>query len=286
MPMILDLFKRKNTSIDPASLEILNQATLQRAKMDMVFDAKVTSIKGLSCALNNVGESSLTLEVYGLEKIGAFEGRSVACFFRIREGKSVGFFGFTTRIDRVYTGKSGAIFFTAAMPQRVDRSQRRRSLRVHPDMSWLEDIVIWDGIGHATLEEAQIVAESEAFKKKGCRVENISAGGIGLYFPRAFCRNTGLCPMLGNAYTVHLLFTQEMRNQPMGVWFESKAVRVVDDPISRDQRLGLEFIRVASKQGQGGGLSWKLIEDNVSDELMERVFSWHTFLLRERGQTE
>ncbi len=284
--MILDLFKRKDSPIDPVSREVLNQAMRQRAKMDMVFDAKVTSIKGLSCALNNMDNSSLTLEVYGLDKPGAFGGKLVDCYFRIREGKSVGYFGFNTRIERASTGKNGGIFFTASMPQRVDRSQRRRSLRVHPDMAWLEDIVVWRDIGHSSFEHATIIAARKDFTGKGCRVENVSAGGMGLFFPRAFCREAGACPLLGDAYTVHLLFNQEMRNQPMGVWFEAKAARVVDDPITRDQSLGLEFIRVASTRGDDGGLSWRLVEDNVAGELMERVFSWHTFLLRERGQTE
>jgi len=284
--MILDLFKRKDAPLDSVSREVLNQAALQRAKMDLVFDAQVTSLKGLSCALNTVGKASLTLEVYGLEKPGAFTGKELTCYFRIREGKSVGFFGFNTRVEKVYTGKNGGLFFVAALPRRVDRSQRRRSLRVHPDMAWVGDVVIWSGAGHEDLELAPIVAEFKDFRGKNCRVENLSAGGMGIHFPRSFCRATGLCPLLGNAYTVQLFFTQEMRNQPQTLWFEAKAVRVVDDPISRDQSLGLEFTRVASRRGEDGGLVWRLIEDNVADELMERVFAWHTYLLRERGQVE
>jgi len=153
-------------------------------------------------------------------------------------------------------------------------------------MAWLEDIRIWNGVGHANLESTPAAVELKDFTERNCRVENLSAGGIGLHFARAFCRDSGQCPLLGHAYTLHLVFNQEMRNQPQAVWFEAKAVRVVDDPVSRDQSLGLEFIRVASRPEQGGGLSWRLVEDNVAEELAERMFAWHTHLLRERGQTE
>ena len=283
--MILDLFKKKNTTLDPASREVLEQAQLQRSKMDLVFEQTVTTLAGLSCSVNVIGKESMALDVYGLNKPGNFSGRYFSCYFRIREGKiGVGFHSFRAKVLEVRQAKNGGVVFVASLPQRVDRSQRRRSMRVRPQLDWFEELMFWNGakLGNPEREDI-LLGLKELRQARLCRLENMSAGGVGLHFEREFCRQSQFCPSVRDEFTLYLRFAQDMRNQPRELWFSGKAVRVQEDPVSKDLDVGVEFRFVGRKPAAGGEMEWASVQDNVAEELISRVFEWHASICRERG---
>lgn len=286
--MILDIFKKKSPPLDAASLEVLEQALGQRAKIDLAFEDSVTTITGLSCSVNTLGPESLYLDVYGISKPGNFTGKFFNCYFRIREGKSgVGFYGFRSRVEAVRQAKHGGIVFVASYPARVDRSQRRKSMRVRPELDWFEEIHLWRGANVAATEKDNILLGlRELTQARMCRLENISAGGVGLHFSRQFCLESEHCPAREDEYTLYLRFAREVRNQPREIWLSGKAVRVAEDPVTRDVDVGISFVHVGRLDAQKEEMEWARIEENVAEELITRIFEWHAALCRERSVPE
>ena len=287
MGMIPNPFKKKEASPEATSRELLEQAQIQRAKMDLTFEEGVTTLKGLSCAINTMGEDRLVLDVYGIRNPGNFRGKYFSCYFRIREGKAgLGFYGFRARIIEVRKTSNGGIVFESSMPSGVERSQRRRSMRVSPELSWFDEIMFWNGARLDNAEsEAILFGLRELRQTKLCRLENMSAGGVRLYFNREFCRQADFSPSMHDEFTLYLLFAQEIRNQPQELWLTGKAVRVVVDPITKDVDLGVEFSHAGRKSSTTGEVVWTAIQDNVAEELISRVFEWHSALYRERAGT-
>lgn len=283
--MILDLFKKKKSPLDPAHREVLEQAQLQRSKMDLVFEESVTSITGLSCAVNTIGQQSMALDVYGLTKPGNFSGRYFSCYFRIREGKTgFAFHSFRAKVLEVRQAKNGGIVFVVSLPSGVDRSQRRRSMRVRPDLGWFEELMFWRGAKLQNPEkDAILLGLNELRQGKLCRLENISAGGVGLHLEREFCRQSQFCPSMHDEFTVYLRFAQDMRNQPRELWFTGKAVRVSEDPVTRDTDIGVEFRHVGRKPATDEEMEWVSVQENVAEELITRIFEWHAAICRERA---
>lgn len=283
--MIFDLFKRKESTLDPHSREVLDQALAQRAKMDMEFPPEITTLKGLSCALSSVGENQLILDVYGLREPGdRFVGAPAHCHFRIREGKgSMGFFAFSVRVTRTALGKNGALFFVTTVPDKVERSQRRRSLRMRPEADWFKDLRLWPGdAAHQTPDEPPLIALADLGKGKLCRMENVSAGGMGLFLAREFHQRQGFTPVTDSFVTVYVAFAEPMRNQPGELWLTARIVRVQSDPVTRDLSIGLEFERVGTPHPDGT-IPMSEVTDNVVAEMSERLFEWHLKQNRERG---
>lgn len=283
--MILDLFKKKGSGLDGASREVLEQALAQRSKMEMVFEDDATSIKGLDCAINTIAQDAIYLDVYGINKPGNFGDRAITCFFRIREGKTaVGFYAFRTTVQGVRQAKNGGIVFVVSVPARVDRSQRRRSMRVRPALEWFEKLHFWRGFKLAATEADQILLGlSELRQGKLCRLENLSAGGVGLFFAREFCQQSRFCPAKGEEFTLHMRFAQEVRNQPREVWLTGRAVRALEDRVTRDVSVGVEFSHVGRVNPAGGEMLWSPVRENVAEELMTRVFEWHSAMARDRA---
>lgn len=282
--MILDLFKKK-APLDKASREALNQAQVQRARIDLAFDRAVKSIKKLSGAVNTIGKDRLVLDVYGLDKPRNLRGRQCACHFRIREGKTgVGFYGFRCEILDVRQAAHGGVVFVVSLPEKVSRSQRRRSMRVRPLLSWFEEVLFWNGAKRGESEADGILFGLRELKQaKLCRMENMSAGGMGLHFDREFCGQSEFRPEEQDEFTLYIRFAQDVRNQPRELWLTGKAVRVVEDRISRDVEVGVEFRHVGRKVQATGEMEWIAIKDNVAEELITRVFEWHAAMCRERS---
>lgn len=283
--MILDLFKKKAAPLDKASAEILDQAMVQRARMDMEFDSGTTNLKGLSCALNSIGAHTLLLDVYGLKAPGHFTGATFTCHFRIREGRAgVGYFGFRTQVESVRQAKSGGIVFVVSVPSKVERSQRRRSMRVRPALSWFEELLIWRGEKLFMTGQEDILAGLKEFSQgQVCRLENMSAGGLGLHLKNEFCKQSEFRPVMGEPFTFYMRFAQELRNQPRELWLSGRAVRLLEDRVTRDVDLGLMFDSVGRRAPEGGEMLWMPIEENVAEELLTRVFEWHAELCRSRA---
>lgn len=284
--MILDLFKKKGPSLDEAGSAALEQALAQRAKMDLVFEEGVTTLTGLSCSLSAIGKDSLRLDVYGVGGPGNFSGRRFECFFRIREGKGgVGFYGFSSRVEQVRQARHGGVEFVAAMPAKVARSQRRRSVRVRPEIEWFEALLLWKGaMTPETDNESILLGLTELRQAKACRLENLSAGGMGVHYDRQFCIDSRHFPAVGDEYTVYLRFAQEMRNQPRELWLSGRVVRSLEDPVSKDLDVGIEFLHVGRKGGEEGAVvRWVPVADNVTEELINRIFEWHAAMCRERA---
>ncbi|GFK94922.1 hypothetical protein NNJEOMEG_02770 [Fundidesulfovibrio magnetotacticus] len=283
--MILDLFKKKGPALDETSRQVLEQALVQRAKMDLIFEESVTSIKDLSCAVNTIGADRLYLDLYGLRQPGNFAGRYFSCFFRIREGKGVGYYGFRAKALGVRQATTGGLVLEAQHPVKVERSQRRRSMRVRADLAWFEDLRVWEGGKLAAPVPEEAIMDLEFFRQgKLCRLENLSAGGLGLHVRRIFCTENSFCPTGHEEYTLRLRFLQEVRNQPRELWLSGRTVRLVEDRVSKDLDIGLEFVHVGRADPVSGEILWTPVRDNVADELMTRVFEWHAALFRERGE--
>ena len=52
--------------------------------------------------------------------------------------------------------------------------------------------------------------------------------------------------------------------------------------LGRLQELGLEFVANGVRQ-ESGKVEWSKIEDNVIDDMAQRIYLWHVSLYRDRG---
>ena len=54
------------------------------------------------------------------------------------------------------------------------------------------------------------------------------------------------------------------------------------DPVSGEIALGLEYVANGLRQ-ESGKVEWSKIEDNVIDDMAQRIYLWHVSLYRDRG---
>ena len=283
--MILDLFKKKEPEFDPAAREVLDQAARQRSKMELSFEDSVSSLRGIYCSVQKIGKGCIHLDVLGANPQGNYKGKIFRCFFKIQEGtKASEYYVLRASVQDTYRTQGGDITFVASLLGKIERSQRRKSLRIRPDLDWLAELMVWAGGKRANPQDGQFLLNiGELREGKSCRLENISAGGIGLFLDRRFCFQQDFYPNRYDELTFFMRFTHDVRNQPRELWLSGRIVRLNMDAVTKDLGLGVEFQFVALPVAEKAAALWQPVKENAAEELVSRFFEWHVFLCRERG---
>jgi len=121
------------------------------------------------------------------------------------------------------------------------------------------------------------------FREMQALLENISAGGLRLAIRRDLLKKQQLSPQKGDRFIVFFTFAGEAPRLRTEYWLVAKTNNVRPDPISGDVTLGLEFIANGTRQTESNKILWGKVDDNVIEDLAQRIYEWHLALYRDKG---
>lgn len=290
--MVFDLLRKRKHSKEEEQERrrvavILDSALLQRSKLHIRFDQEASNITGVTAVLIAMDSNAMVLELDGIGLLKErFIGQNIACFFRIveREDKHREiFYSFTAKILRIRKSKTQAVQIAVAFPDSVDGTQRRKSLRLKPDLQKFSHIAFWKYDASGGFDINKPTLPHTHFKSGQALLDNMSAGGLRLTVRRAIIKDQELLLAKGDRFIVFFTFVEKIPKQIEEYWLVSKINNVRLEPVSGDLTLGMEFIASGYRQADSGKIAWEKVLDNVIDDLAQRIYHWHLALYREKG---
>jgi c-di-GMP-binding flagellar brake protein YcgR len=290
--MVLELFRKGKSAREAderrgRNAAILDDAMGQRAKVHVTFDETESSLKGVTASILEVHAEELVLELGGLSNLkDRFVGRRITCFFKViarNERNREIFYTFDAPILAIRQAAGALPHVTVAFPDFLQGAQRRKSLRLRPDLDRFDHIALWRYDVAGNFNPARPVVAHSQFKASLAVLENISAGGMRLLLHRALLKEMALDPKNGERCILYFSLAappEKLRNE---FWFIGRINNIVVDPVSRDMTLGLEFYADGVRQAETGKITWNKVTDNVVDDLAQHIYQWHLALYRDKG---
>lgn len=266
---------------------ILEQALLNRSRIDLSFHPIITSRQTISCSLFELSDAGVTLEMpIGVEPSESWLGRLMVCYFRIpRENKPPYFYTFVSPVTA--TRKQGDLHYVVLdIPAKVELGQKRRHLRLEIPPQDIKDFRIWPAAEDGSFQydsDPQTWPEPLAMFTRGgdgLRVLDLSGGGIKLSFdparyggPKEFVARH---PVLFMCLELEPVDGMELPPYLVAARLRTKA----ED--HGTLMLGYEFVECCTAEGPET-IDWVRIEpEHGIDELVTWVFKRHLELYRER----
>lgn len=290
--MVLGLFRKTGASREDAEKRrhiaaVLDCAMAQRSKIHLQFDEKATSLTGLTAIVVQLAASDLVLELGGVSNLQQrFVGQPVTCFFKIVEREHrqrETFYSFDTTILTVRPQTGAPPRLALALPERLRVAQRRKSLRLRPDLERFSHLALWKHGAGDCFDPAQPTVGREQFEAREAVLENFSAGGLRLGLGKALLRARNLDPQKGDRFILFFTFAEDLPRLRREYWLVGRINNIRPDPVSGDVAFGLEFIANGVRQEESCKVVWQRIDDNVVDDLAQRLYQWHLELYRDKG---
>jgi len=290
--MVLDLLRKQMAHKEDAAerhriAAILDAALVQRSRLSIRFDTAASSLTGVTGQILSVEGGVLVLELDGLAQLPRkFIGQAIVCFFRIVEREDRHreiFYSFTVVIRNVRQSRNNAILVATDLPEVIDGTQRRKSLRLAPDLQKFSHLSLWKYDASGGFDITKPTVSFSHFREMQALLENISAGGLRLAIRRDLLKKQQLSPQKGDRFIVFFTFAGEAPRLRTEYWLVAKTNNVRPDPISGDVTLGLEFIANGTRQTESNKILWGKVDDNVIEDLAQRIYEWHLALYRDKG---
>ena len=290
--MVLDLLRKnkpakQNDQERRRNAEILDLALTQRSKLHVQFDKDDSSITGVTANIMSFDDSVVVLEVSGLSALkDRFLGNAVTCFFRVVERAERHreiFYSFQSSIVRLSPRPDRLPQLTLKFPKAIDGTQRRKSLRMKPDIGQFSHIALWKYESSGGFDMARPTVAHAHFTGNLAQIENISAGGLRLMIRRDVVREKAIEPKKGDRFILFFIFAEKAGKLRDEYWLVAKVNNIQPDPISGDMALGLEYIANGVRQPEATKVEWSKIADNVIDDMAQRIYEWHLALYRDKG---
>ena len=169
---------------DKTSLKLLEEAMAQRARCFLSLPVSVTGVRELDCAMLESSTRGLLLESQGKAACGPhWMGLDVTGYFRVilrRNGIDETFYTFDSRIKAAANGRTGIARLLLEEPDSLVFGQRRKSLRVEPDIERIAAAFLW-----RYDKKEGFVMDCPALRRVDfqgglARIADISAGGMRL----------------------------------------------------------------------------------------------------------
>lgn len=290
--MVLDLFRKGSSSKEEESQQqknaaILDLALLQRAKVAIQFSHDISKLSQISGVIMSLSEAGLVLELSGITTVTErFIDQPITCFFKIVERDERHreiFYTFRTTILRARHIADKPPQIAVSFPKNLQGSQRRKSLRMKPDLQQFSHISLWryDASGGFDINKPSV--SHSHFKNNVARIDNISAGGLRISLRRDLLKEQDLAPEKGHRFIIFATFSDDIPKLRTEYWLVCKINNTQRDPVSGDMVLGFEFIAHGLRQPETGKVEWSKIMDNVIDDLAQRIYQWHVTLYRTKG---
>jgi hypothetical protein len=290
--MVFDMLRKRKSSREDEQERrriavILDTALVQRSKLHIRFDQTVSNITGVSGVIIAMDGQAMVLEISGLASLtDRFLGQDIACFFRIVERDDRHreiFYSFTTKILRIRHAQTQTVQIAVTVPESLEGTQRRKSLRLMPDLQKFSHLAFWKYDASGGFDITKPTLSHSHFKNGLSLLDNLSAGGLRLTLRRAVIKEQGLVLQKGDRFIVFFTFAERLPKQLEEYWLVVKLNNIRLEPVSGDMTLGMEFIASGIRQAETGKIAWEKVADNVIDDLAQRIYQWHLALYREKG---
>lgn len=270
--------------------KILTQALDERATCDTQFQGEWSQRPHFSCAPLEVDDQTgLTLEIPSfVQARQSWIGREVTCFFKVaaarRDAKWI-FFHFTSRIVAARVrGKVGTI--TLALPEILERGQRRAHLRLEPPSQDIPEIHLWPETlsnQDAPEDAPPLLSLAPDMEERHLFVINISAGGLLLEVraPAHLIDEDTLDK--GKRFYIQLLLHDPDRQRLTPYLLMAQVRNMHTDPVTGHRLVGLAFIALRNQSDQEKGPKWIQLEGKGVESIEDWVFKRHLRLYRQKG---
>lgn len=268
------------------SRRLMEEAITQRSRCFLSLPQAVTGLAELNCAILDSSPRGLVLESVGKAATGPhWVGLDVKGYFRVvlRNGSlDEDFYTFDSRIRAAATGRTGQAKLCLVEPEKFVFGQRRKSLRVEPELSRLHKAFLWryDKCRGFALDAPAV--KGSDFQSGLARLADISAGGMRLALRAPLLRERELDMGTGDRVVVHLQFNEPRVAGSHEFWMVARIRHVAVDRCSRDQLLGLEFLADGTIDAKAGKLRWLPVKDHVIAGLTDIFYQWHLDRHREK----
>lgn len=290
--MVLGLLrKQKNTKDDAQErqrvVSILEIAAAQRSKVYVRFDAAASNLTNITAFIRSVDTAGLLLELNDVSSLpNKFIGQEIDCFFRVFDKDNRNreiFYSFRVPIRSIRESRDKAVLLIVDSPAAIEGSQRRKSLRVKPDLQKFSHLALWQYDASGGFDIHKPTVSLPQFKNNLVFLENMSAGGIRILFLGKGLAGKEFSPQKGDRFIVFFtLFSNDTKIRSE-FWLVAKTNNVRLDPVDKDVALGLEFIANGTRQADTGKIAWDKVDDNVIEDLAQHIYEWHLALYREKG---
>jgi hypothetical protein len=288
--MVFDILRKhkdskKNFLERKRILGLLDEALSQRTKIHVRFDEKISNLSGVSAQIQSVEKQFLIFEIFGVSALKeSFVGHSIYCFLRLvdRDNKHREiFYNFSVKILNV-TNKNG-IYISTTIPDSIDGSQRRKSLRIKPDLNKFSHLAFWKYDSSGGFDINKPTLSHSLFKTSQVVLDNVSAGGMRIIICKNVLKDYNISISKGDRFIVFFDFSEELNKLRDDYWLVMKINNIITDPVTGATTLGMEYIANGIRQVESGKIAWNKVEDNVIDDLAQRIYHWHLALYRDKG---
>ncbi|SMP68381.1 c-di-GMP-binding flagellar brake protein YcgR, contains PilZNR and PilZ domains [Desulfonatronum zhilinae] len=268
--------------------DILNEALQQRATHELRFQDESAQRTSFACSPTDIDPAvGITLEVSGFIKPQpSWVGRRVVCYFKIagqrKETKWL-FFSFATTIIDIASPQA-IQRIVLAIPDQLDRKQRRDHLRLDPPSEDIPELQIWPETLsnlHRPEDDPPLLEYLVTQQENPLRVLNISAGGLLLELRPPLPKALGADLEKGHRFYIRLVLRDPEQGSAQTYQLLTQVRNVFIDPTHGKRLIGLSF--VAHLPVTEGSRRWKSLDGKGVEEIEDWVFKRHLGLYREKG---
>ncbi|QLA14649.1 hypothetical protein [Desulfolutivibrio sulfoxidireducens] len=292
--MVLDRIKRSPQRDDEALAErrladIFDQAQLQRSKLYLSFEEHITSLANITGTLDRFTRHSLFVETTSFSSVSSrWYGSKVTCFFKIRDPGPKprdSFHIFQATLLDSRPGPQGSILLELSVPTVLESGQRRKSIRVSPDLKKFQHIGVWrygEGQGPNLRDP---LAGMEHFKCGVAKLVDISAGGVRLALKKSLVKEKNLEVAKNQRFVMYLRFSEPLPKYPDEIWLVARVRFAATDFATGEVCLGMEFIGEGRADPETGKVAWRKVVEQSVEAMAQRTYVWHVDLYRSKGIT-
>ncbi len=260
------------------SRQLIEEAMAQRARCYLTMPESVTGIRELSCAMLESSTRGLLLETQGKAACGPhWTGLEVTGYFRVtlrRSGIEETFYTFDSRIKAAANGRTGIARLLLDEPDNLVFGQRRKSLRVEPEIERVLSAFLWRYDKRAGFALDAPSLKRGDFLAGHARIADISAGGMRLAVRGNLLRERCLDLPQGQRVVVHLQFDETRETGQNEFWIVARVRHASPDCPGGEAAFGLEFLASGDLDPKAGKIRWQPVEDHAIPGLMDIFHQW------------
>jgi len=265
---------------------LLEEAIAQRSRCHLKLPQTIAGLKEIDCAILEASTRGLLLESIGKAAAGPhWVGLPVKGFFQVvlrRKTQEEIFYTFDSHIRAAASSPAGQARMRLEEPETLVFGQRRKSLRLEPDLDRLRAALFWRYDRKAGFSLDTPALRTSDFQRCAARLANVSAGGLCLTMGNALAQERGLAAVRGDRMVVRLELDEPRAPEGGEFWMVAKVSHAALDRINHDLTLGLEFLAHGHLDPKGGKIRWQPVESHVIPGLADILYFWHLDRHRER----
>lgn len=262
----------------------------QRVKLNLVFDEAAAGIKDISATLADYGDQGVIVETTSIEGAAAsWEGRGVSCYIMLHGRESEGggqLLTFTSTVRSMRKGSGGVVVLTLGLPESIKSAQRRRSVRVAVDETKVPLIKLWNELPPGVIIATRTpLLNSERDAKRGLRLGNISAKGLGLLVPKSMMQKALIGLRKGAGFSIYFTAVSQVKSPATPFWVNATLRNILESKTKDEVGLGFEFVAEGALN-EHKKLVWCPLKLDEVNGLGKFIFKWNLDYYREKLANE